>query len=60
MTVAGQVYPAAGGDMGNLMLAVIAVNTPLGAVLFRRSLVRAGEVGTDEPPAPAAAPAPAA
>jgi len=60
VTVAGQVYPAAGGDMGNLMLAVIAVNTPLGAVLFRRSLVRAGEVGADGQPAPAAAPAPAA
>lgn len=44
--VAGEVYPAAGGDMRNLMLAVIAVNTPLGAVLFRRSLVRSGEVAT--------------
>src|SRR5690606_34031540 len=35
VTVAGQVYPAAGGDMGTILLAVIAVNTPLGAVLFR-------------------------
>ncbi len=58
VTVAGQVYPAAGGDMGNLMLAVIAVNTPLGAVLFRRSLVKAGETGAEG--APIAAPVPTA
>src|SRR5690606_16266592 len=44
VTVAGQVYPAAGGDMGTILLAVIAVNTPLGAVLFRRALARAGEL----------------
>jgi Kef-type K+ transport system membrane component KefB len=53
VTVAGQVYPAAGGDMGTILLAVIAVNTPLGAILFRRALVRAGEVqpGTRHDPA---------
>lgn len=47
VTVAGQVYPAAGGEMQTILLAVIAVNTPLGAVLFRRSLVRSGEVNAD-------------
>lgn len=45
VTVAGQVYPAAGGEMGTILLAVIAVNTPLGAVLFRRALAKAGELG---------------
>ncbi len=44
VTVAGEVYPAAGGDMRTILLAVIAVNTPLGAILFRRALSRAGEI----------------
>ena len=44
VTVAGEVYPAAGGDMRTILLAVIAVNTPLGAILFRRALARSGEI----------------
>ena len=44
VTVAGEVYPAAGGDMRTILLAVIAVDTPLCAILFRRALARSGEI----------------
>jgi Kef-type K+ transport system membrane component KefB len=47
VTVAGAVYPAAGGDMRTILLAVIAVNETVGAILFRRSLIRAGEATLD-------------
>ncbi len=49
VTVAGAVYPAAGGDMRTILLAVIAVNETMGAILFRRSLVAAGEAPADAP-----------
>ena len=43
VTVAAQAYPAAGGDMRTILLSVIAVNETVGAVLFRRALVKSGE-----------------
>ena len=47
VTVASAVYPAAGGDMRTILLSVIAVNETMGAILFRRSLIRAGEAPAD-------------
>jgi Kef-type K+ transport system membrane component KefB len=43
--VASTVYPAVGGDMRTILLAVIAVDQTVGPVLFRRALQKAGEVG---------------
>lgn len=43
--VASAVYPAAGGDMRTILLAVIAVDQTVGPILFRRALHKAGEVG---------------
>jgi Kef-type K+ transport system membrane component KefB len=43
--VASAVYPAAGGDMRTILLAVIAVDQTVGPILFRRALQKAGEVG---------------
>lgn len=43
--VASAVYPAAGGDMRTILLAVIAVDQLVGPVLFRRALQKAGEMG---------------
>ena len=54
VTVAGAVYPAAGGDMRTILLSVIAVNETVGAILFRRSLIAAGEVPSDASPQRAA------
>ena len=58
VTVAAQAYPAAGGDMRTILLSVIAVNETVGAVLFRRALIRGGETNTpawDSPARPAGA-----
>ncbi len=44
VTVAGNAYPAAGGDMRTMLLSLIAVNETMGAILFRRALLKAGEV----------------
>ncbi|MFZ5623235.1 MAG: cation:proton antiporter [Gemmatimonadota bacterium] len=55
VTVAGVVYPVAGGDMRALLLAVIAINETLGPILFRRALARSGELVPGETAAPAAA-----
>lgn len=49
VTVAGTVYPAAGGDMRTILLSVIAVNETVGAILFRRALIAAGEAPADAP-----------
>jgi Kef-type K+ transport system membrane component KefB len=49
VTVAEQAYPAVGGDMRTILLSVIAVNETVGAVLFRRSLARAGEINARGP-----------
>jgi hypothetical protein len=46
VTVAAEVYPAVGGDMRTILLSVIAVNETIGAVLFRRALVRSGEANS--------------
>ena len=54
VTVAGAVYPAAGGDMRTILLSVIAVNETVGAILFRRSLIAAGEAPADASPQRAA------
>jgi Kef-type K+ transport system membrane component KefB len=63
VAVVAQVYPSRGGEMRDLFLAMLAVNQLLGAVLFRRALARAGEVGAagrdGAPVAHGAAPAPA-
>ncbi|HEX6643943.1 MAG TPA: cation:proton antiporter, partial [Gemmatimonadales bacterium] len=65
VTVAAEAYPAVGGDMRTILLSLIAVNETVGAVLFRRALVRSREVhapggGRPSPqPAEAAAEAPA-
>lgn len=42
--VAHAVYPAVGGDMRTILLAVIAVDQTVGPILFRRGLLKAGEV----------------
>jgi Kef-type K+ transport system membrane component KefB len=55
VTVAGAVYPAAGGDMRTILLSVIAVNETMGAILFRRALIGAGEAAADALRRPAAA-----
>jgi hypothetical protein len=46
--VAGVVYPAVGGDMRAILLAVIAVDQTVGPILFRRALLKAGEIGGAE------------
>jgi Kef-type K+ transport system membrane component KefB len=45
VTVASASYPAAGGEMRTLLLTLIAMNETVGAILFRRALQKAGEVG---------------
>ncbi|HEU4800825.1 MAG TPA: cation:proton antiporter [Gemmatimonadales bacterium] len=52
VTVAGNAYPAAGGDMRTMLLSVIAVNETVGAILFRRALLKAGEVNGTNAKAP--------
>jgi Kef-type K+ transport system membrane component KefB len=52
VTVAGNSYPAAGGDMRTMLLSLIAVNETVGAILFRRALLKAGEVEGAEAKAP--------
>lgn len=60
VTIAASAYPQAGSGMRTMLLALIAVNETAGAILFRRALVAAGEVGADNGPntaeSPAAAP----
>lgn len=54
---AAQAFPSFGVELQTLLLALIAVNETVGAVLFRRALVQAGEVlprRTDARPAAAA------
>ena len=48
VTVASASYPAAGGEMRTLLLTLIAMNETVGAVLFRRALLKAGEIGGAE------------
>jgi Kef-type K+ transport system membrane component KefB len=43
-TVVADAYPGFGPDLRSLMLALIAINETLGPILFRRALVRSGEV----------------
>ncbi len=57
--VASSVYPAAGGDMRTILLAVIAVDQTIGPILFRRALIKAGEVGQRRSRADAVEAAPA-
>jgi Kef-type K+ transport system membrane component KefB len=45
VTIAAETYPAAGEAMRTVLLSVIAVNETIGAIVFRRALVQAGEVG---------------
>jgi len=47
VTIAAAAYPQAGSGMRTMLLALIAVNETVGAILFRRALVAAGEVGGD-------------
>lgn len=42
--VANAVFPAVGGDLRTILLAVIAVDQTVGPILFRRALLKAGEV----------------
>lgn len=52
-SVVAAAYPSRGGQIRDLFLALIAVNETVGAILFRRALVRSGEVGTgSSTPAP--------
>ena len=55
-TVVAQSYPGVGASMRSLLLAVMAVNGIAGAILFRRALVAAGEVGGERGAAEARAP----
>jgi Kef-type K+ transport system membrane component KefB len=48
-TVVAQTYPDVGGSLRSLLLSVMAVNGIVGAILFRRALVAAGEVLPTEP-----------
>ena len=50
--VAHAVYPAVGGDMRTILLALIAVDQTIGPILFRRALLKAGEVQGVEGKAP--------
>jgi Kef-type K+ transport system membrane component KefB len=43
-TVVGEVYPLRGAQIRTLFIATVAVNEFLGPILFKRALVRAGEV----------------
>jgi Kef-type K+ transport system membrane component KefB len=45
VSVASASYPAAGGSMRTVLLTLIAMNETVGAILFRRSLQAAGEIG---------------
>jgi hypothetical protein len=53
-----EAYPARGGALAALFVAVIAVNQFMGPVFFRRALVQSGEIPTggpdEEPEAPVA------
>jgi Kef-type K+ transport system membrane component KefB len=43
-TVVGEIYPLRGAQIRTLFIATVAVNEFLGPILFKRALVRAGEV----------------
>lgn len=43
-TVVADVYPARGGELRTLLLAMIAINESVGPIMFRLGLTRAGEV----------------
>jgi Kef-type K+ transport system membrane component KefB len=58
-TVVAEAYPGFGPDLRTLMLALIAINETLGPILFRRALVRSGEVAV-QPSTGELAPAPGA
>lgn len=58
--VANAVYPAVGGDLRTILLAVIAVDQTVGPILFRRALLKAGEVHGQAAPAASTAEAAAA
>jgi len=44
VTLVSSLYPEAGATMRTLLLSLIAINQIVGPILFRRALVRAGEV----------------
>jgi hypothetical protein len=44
VTLVSSLYPEAGASMRTLLLSLIAVNQIAGPVLFRRALVRSGEI----------------
>jgi len=50
VTLVSSLYPEAGASMRTLLLALIAVNQIAGPVMFRRALVRSGEI--EDPAAP--------
>ena len=54
--VVAQVYPGHGASLRTLLLALIAINQIVGPIMFRRALVKGGEIGAGEPqpPVPAA------
>lgn len=45
VTIASSAYPQAGAEMRTMLLSLIAVNETVGAILFRRALANAGEIG---------------
>lgn len=45
VTIAANAYPHAGSSMRTILLSLIAVNETFGAILFRRALAAAGEIG---------------
>lgn len=55
--VVAAAYPARGAKIQTLLLAVIAVNEVVGAILFRHALVSSGEVPADDTPVALAPPA---
>lgn len=59
VTVAADSYPAIGGDMRTMLLALVAINETIGPILFRRALDRhASTTPAPAPVAPDAVPAP--
>jgi Kef-type K+ transport system membrane component KefB len=46
--IVAETFPTFGADLRSLLLALIALNETVGAVLFRRALVAAGEMGDGE------------
>ncbi|HRP08530.1 MAG TPA: hypothetical protein PLL69_08580, partial [Gemmatimonadales bacterium] len=45
VTLAANAYPHAGSSMRTILLSLIAVNETFGAILFKRALAAAGEIG---------------